>query len=376
MPNPRPSDPDADREYMKLALGHAERALWLSNPNPRVGCVIVSPDGRVIGQGHTQAAGSHHAEVMALRDAQTHGHDTAGATAFVTLEPCSHHGRTPPCADALVAAALHRVVVATADPNPLVSGQGVERLRAAGIHVDVGLLGHESRELNVGFFSRMVRGRPWVRMKMAASIDGISALANGQSQWITSAQARADGHAWRARACAIATGIGTVLSDDPSLDVRDVVSPRQPHLVLIDSRLQTPESAKLWQPERQVWIYHAGASANPAQALLSKAAHALACPNANGKVDLQAMLMDLGGRGINELHLEAGAALNASFLREGWVDEMLIYLAPKWLGQGLGMSTYGPLSHVDQALPLHWFETTPVGSDLRVRLRTHEQLPF
>lgn len=363
---------------MQLALAQAERALCISNPNPRVGCVIVDQRGLVIGQGHTQAAGSHHAEIMAIKDAQSQGHAVAGATAYVTLEPCSHHGRTPPCAEALVMAGLHRVVLAISDPNPLVSGRGIAHLQAAGVQVDVGVLAQESKLLNVGFFSRMVRGRPWVRLKMAASIDGVSALANGQSQWITSPEARADGHAWRARACAVATGIGTVLSDDPRLDVRDVVSPRQPHLVLIDSRLQTPAEAKLWQPARAVWLYHANANpkANADSAPLSLASYACACPNASGKVDLEAMLQDLGRRGVNELHLEAGAALNASFLREGLVDEMLIYLAPKWLGLGTGMSTYGPLTSMDQALPLHWIETTPIGSDLRIRLSAHEQLPF
>ncbi|MEY2994072.1 MAG: bifunctional diaminohydroxyphosphoribosylaminopyrimidine [Pseudomonadota bacterium] len=361
---------------MQLALAQAERALWVSNPNPRVGCVIVGQGGRVLGQGHTQAAGSHHAEVMAIRDAQSQGQSIVGATAYVTLEPCAHHGRTPPCTEALVAAGLQRVVVAAGDPNPLVAGRGVAQLRAAGIQVDVGLMAHESKQLNVGFFSRMVRGRPWVRLKMAASIDGVTALPNGESQWITSPEARADGHAWRARACAVATGIGTVLSDDPRLDVRDVPTPRQPHLVLIDSRLQTPAEAKLWQPKREVWLYHANAQANAEAPPLSLASHVHACPNERGKVNLQEMLHDLGRRGVNELHLEAGAALNASFLREGWVDEVLIYLAPKWLGIGTGMSTYGPLTNVDQALPLHWLDTTPIGSDWRVRLSAHAQLPF
>ncbi len=361
---------------MGLALQWAERALWLSNPNPRVGCVITDAAGQVLGQGHTQAVGQAHAEVMALRDAQGKGHAVQGATAYVTLEPCSHQGRTPPCVNALIEAGLSRIVIACTDPNPLVSGQGVARLQAAGMRVDVGLMAEQARELNVGFFSRMVRGRPWVRLKMAASIDGVSALSNGQSQWITSEAARADGHAWRARACAVATGIGTVLSDDPTLDVRWVESPRQPHLVLIDSRLQTPNNAKLWAPEREVWVYHAQRDADADHPVVGRSQRAVACPNAGGKVDLPTMLQDLGQQGINELHLEAGAALNASFLREGLVDELLIYFAPKWLGQGQGMSTFGPLNHVDQALALNWIDSQRVGPDWRVRLLTHESWPF
>ncbi len=364
----------ADLHFMQQALAQAERALCLSNPNPRVGCVIVGPQGQTLGQGHTQAVGGPHAEVMAMRDAAQSGHALRGATAYVTLEPCSHHGRTPPCADALVAAGLSRVVIASLDPNPLVAGRGVERLRAAGVSVQSGLLDAEARTLNIGFFSRMLRQRPWVRMKMAASLDGISALPNGQSQWITSVEARADGHAWRARACAVATGIGTVLADDPRLDVRDAKTPRQPHLVLIDSRLQTPSTAKLWQvPQRQVWLYHAQAQDAAAP---GPAARNTALPNAQGKVDLEAMLLDLAAHEVNELHLEAGAALNASFLREGWVDEVLVYLAPKWLGQGQTMSNFGPLNHVDQGLALHWIDTVPVGPDLRLRATTHASFPL
>jgi diaminohydroxyphosphoribosylaminopyrimidine deaminase/5-amino-6-(5-phosphoribosylamino)uracil reductase len=355
---------DTDHQHMRAALALAERALCLSNPNPRVGCVIVDAQHTVLGEGHTQAVGRPHAEVMALRDAQARGLSVAAATVYVTLEPCAHHGRTPPCADALVAAGVARVVIASLDPNPLVAGRGVARLRQAGIEVQHGLLDAASRQLNIGFFSRMLRQRPWVRMKMAASLDGISALPNGQSQWITSAAARADGHAWRARACAVATGIGTVLSDDPRLDVRDAATPRQPHLVLIDSRLQTPADAALWRPERQVWLYHAQTRDAPTP---PSAQRCTALPNAQGKVDLPAMLRDLAAHEVNELHVEAGAALNASLLREGCVDELLIYLAPKWLGQGQGMSQFGPLTHLEQGLRLNWLEHRAVGEDWRVR---------
>ncbi len=211
---------DSMDPFMQQALAQARRAVGLSEPNPRVGCVIVSPDGRVLGEGHTQTAGEAHAEIMALRDAQAKGHAVTGAAAYVTLEPCSHHGRTGPCCDALAGAGIGKVVAALPDPNPLVGGQGFARLRAAGIEVDVGPGAAESRELNIGFFSRMVRQTPWVRMKVAASLDGKTALDNGASQWITSEAARADGHAWRARAGAVLTGIGTLLEDNPRLDVR------------------------------------------------------------------------------------------------------------------------------------------------------------
>ena len=231
---------------MNQALGLAAQALFLSNPNPRVGCVLVAPDGRVIGQGSTQQAGGPHAEIMALRDAAAAGQDVRGATAYVTLEPCAHQGRTGPCCDALVAAGIAKVVASIADPNPLVAGQGFARLRTAGIKVEVGPGSAESRELNIGFFSRMIRGTPWVRLKSAASLDGTTALLNGASQWITSPAARADGHAWRARACAVLTGIGTVLDDNPRLDVREVPTPRQPHVVVVDSQLQTPLDAQLF----------------------------------------------------------------------------------------------------------------------------------
>ena len=244
--------------FMHQALALARQAVGLSEPNPRVGCVIVAPDGReVLGQGHTQRAGEAHAEVMALRDAATNGHSVAGATAYVTLEPCSHYGRTGPCCDALAAAGLGKVVAALADPNPLVAGQGFARLRAAGVEVATGPGAGESRELNIGFFSRMVRRTPWVRMKIAASLDGKTALDNGASQWITSEAARADGHAWRARAGAVLTGIGTLLEDNPRLDVRLAEVARQPDAVVVDSRLETPADAKIFVAGRRVLVYAA-----------------------------------------------------------------------------------------------------------------------
>jgi diaminohydroxyphosphoribosylaminopyrimidine deaminase/5-amino-6-(5-phosphoribosylamino)uracil reductase len=343
--------------------------MWLTTPNPRVGCVIVGPDGQRLGQGHTQAAGQAHAEVMALRDASARGHTTQGATAYVTLEPCSHHGRTPPCCDALIQAGLRRVVVAVTDPNPLVQGQGLARLRAAGIQVSVGLLAAEATELNLGFFKRMQTGLPWVRLKVAASVDGVTALRNGQSQWITSPEARQDGHAWRARACAVLTGVGTVLEDNPRLDVREVVTPRQPPLVVVDSRLQTPPNARLFEPQREVWLAHALSELPPGWAGPRSGVSTLALPNPSGKVDLPALFHALGERQLNEVHVEAGHKLNASLLREGCVDEILLYVAPKLLGQGQGLTQLGPFERLDQGLSWRFVETSPVGPDLRLRLR-------
>jgi diaminohydroxyphosphoribosylaminopyrimidine deaminase/5-amino-6-(5-phosphoribosylamino)uracil reductase len=360
-------------------------ALRTSNPNPRVGCAVFSPDGRLLGTGHTQQAGSPHAEVMAMRDARAHGYPLKGAAVFVTLEPCSHQGRTPPCCDALIEAGIAKVVIATIDPNPVVAGRGIERLKAAGISVEVLPVDSEaaraSRELNIGFFSRMIRGTPWVRMKMAASLDGSTALDNGVSQWITGESARADGHAWRARACAVLTGIGTVLQDDPRLDVRLVDTPRQPHLVVVDSRLQTPLNARLFQAAgngqgRRILIYHAITDDERQAALQKLGATLVHMPTPNNKVDLAAMLRDLAQREVNELHVEAGHKLNGSFLRDGLVDELLVYLAPKLLGQGAGLFSFGPLQQLADGVPLHFSSVERVGDDLRIVARVQGRDAF
>lgn len=351
------------------ALKLANDALWRSQPNPRVGCVIVNSQGVLVGQGSTQQAGGPHAEIVALRNALSAGYDVRGATAYVTLEPCAHQGRTGPCCDALVAAGIGKVVASLTDPNPLVAGQGFARLRAAGVEVEVGPGAAESRELNIGFFSRMIRGTPWVRLKTAASLDGTTALANGSSQWITSPGARADGHAWRARACAVLTGIGTVLDDDPRLDVREVDTPRQPHVVIVDSQLQTPLNAHLFIAYRACFIYAAAENAPKKAALEARGATVVHLPNAQGKVDLPAMLRDLASRGINELHVEAGHKLNGSLLREGLVDEMLVYLAPTLLGPGLGMAHMGPFEALSQGLALNFLSVEQVGPDLRIVAR-------
>ena len=353
-----------------LALEQASKALYLANPNPRVGCVIVSNTGAVVGLGCTQKAGGPHAEIVALRDAQVRGLDLQGATAYVTLEPCSHHGRTGPCCDALIKAGVKKVVASIADPNPLVSGQGFERLRAAGVEVEIGPGAEESRALNIGFFSRMIRKTPWVRMKLAASLDGKTALDNGKSQWITSDAARTDGHAWRARSCAVLTGIGTVLEDNPRLDVRLVDTPRQPHLVVVDSRLETPLDANLFLPGRAVYIYAAQQNEAKKLALEARGATVNYLPgpeeDTQGKVDLAGMLRDLAKREVNELHVEAGHRLNGSLIREGLVDEFVVYLAPKFIGQGRDMASFGPLADLADAVPLEFKSTAMLGPDLRI----------
>ena len=363
------NEASVDQRYMQLALELATQALWRTSPNPRVGCVLVDAQGQEIGRGATQQAGGPHAEVMALRDAADQGHSTVGATAYVTLEPCSHHGRTGPCCDALVAAGVARVVASLADPNPLVAGRGVDRLRRHGVRVDLGLGAEASRELNLGFFSRMARATPWMRVKVASSLDGLTALPNGESQWITSASARADGHAWRARSCAILTGIGTVLADDPRLDVREVDTPRQPAVVVVDSALRTPATAALFAAKRRVLIYASRPDAGRVAALTAQGAEVVVMPGRDGRVDLKAMLTDLARREINELHVEAGARLNGALLESGLVDELLLYVAPKLLGTGRGIAAVSALEHLEEAPELEFLSSDRIGPDVRLLAR-------
>ena len=357
---------ESDTHWMSVALSWAEKAMYITTPNPRVGCVIVNAQGVLLGAGHTQPAGQAHAEMMALQDAKSQGHSVAGATAYVTLEPCSHQGRTGPCCDALIHADLSRVVVAAQDPNPQVNGKGIASLRQAGIQVDVGVLEDKAKSLNPGFFKRITQGLPWMRLKVAASLDGQTALTNGESQWITSASARLDGHAWRARSCAVLTGIGTVLEDDPQLNVRDIDTPRQPTLVIVDSKLETPLNARLWDTQREVWIYCATGDTDRKAALKAKGARVMCLPNAQGKVDLRALVQDLGQKAINEVHIEAGFKLNGSLLAVGVVDELLVYLAPLLIGQGLGMASLGTFETLSQALKLKIQNVTTVGDDVRL----------
>ena len=366
-----------DTVRLRDALALAELAIGVSEPNPRVGCVIGHADGRVLGSGSTQQAGGPHAEVMALRAAHAAGSDVRGATAWVTLEPCAHHGRTPPCCDALVEAGLARVVVAVGDPFPQVAGAGIAWLRAAGITVDMAPpeVADAARELNIGFFSRIERGRPFVRMKLAASLDGRTALLNGVSQWITGPLARADGHAWRKRAGAVLTGVGTVLEDDPRLDVRHVETVVQPLRVVVDSRLQLPMTARLLAPPGRVLVYGAVDEPSRRAAIEAAGAEVALLAGATGKVDLGAVLDDLAGRGVNELHVEAGSKLNASFLRAGLVDELLVYVAPCLLGDGQAMAALGSMDNLDERWQFRFREVLQVGDDLRLCLRAQPRLP-
>lgn len=369
---------------MRRALALAQGSLYLSNPNPRVGCIMVR-DGKVLAQGFTQAAGSRHAEAQALFEAAQQGVDVRGATAFVTLEPCSHTGRTPPCADALIAAGLARVVCAVQDPNPLVVGQGSARLQAAGVAVETGVLAQDARQLNIGFFSRIERQRPWVRLKIATSLDGYTALSNGQSQWITGPEARQDGRAWRARACAVLTGVGTVLADDPLLNVRGIAVQRQPHVLIVDSQLRTPPTAKLLAAQaaytRKIVIFHLeNAPAEKVAALQAAGAQLVSLPAdisadiaaaGAGRVDLTALLAWLQANlPVNELHIEAGATLNGALMQAGFVDEVLYYQAPKLLGAGRPAAILPAYQHVDEAQTLHLLQSEILGADSRMRFLT------
>lgn len=354
-----------DHGMMARALQLAERGLWTTSPNPRVGCVLVR-EGEIVAEGWHERAGEPHAEVHALRAA---GELARGATAYVTLEPCSHHGRTPPCAEALIAAGVTRVVAAMRDPNPLVAGNGLAMLQAAGIETACGLLENEARELNIGFVARMTRGRPWLRLKAAASLDGKTALNNGISQWITGLEARRDGHRWRARACAILTGIGTVRDDDPQLSVREVDTPRQPLRVVVDSKLEIPLTAKILRGG-PVLVAAAVDDEKRANSLRATGAEVVVLPNPHGKVELSGLLEELGRRGINEVHVEAGFKLNGSLLREGLVDELLLYLAPCLIGHDAsGLFNLPELASLDGKHRLQVRDLRQIGEDIRLIAR-------
>ena len=355
----------ADQQHMAEALRLAAMGLYTATPNPRVGCVIVR-DGEAVGTGWHEKTGGPHAEVLALRAA---GARARGATAYVSLAPCSHHGRTPPCVDALIDAGIARVVAAMQDPNSQVAGSGFAALRAAGIEVESGLMQDEAQALNAGFVARMSRGRPWLRMKIAASLDGRTALANGQSQWITGPEARRDGHAWRARACAVLTGIGTVRDDDPQLNVREVETTRQPLKVVVDSRLQLPLSAKLLASGR-VLVAAAVDDQAAIAALRDRGAEVVVLPNAQGKVELTELMRELARRELNEVQVEAGYKLNGSLLGAGLVDELLLYLAPSILGDSAcAMFKLPELTDLAQKRLVQFAGVQTIGSDLRIIAR-------
>ncbi|MCD6027186.1 MAG: ribD [Solimicrobium sp.] len=357
---------------MQIALEWAAKGLTSTMPNPRVGCILVRHQ-QIIGAGFTQPVGKAHAEIQALNDATSHGHDVRGATAYVTLEPCSHVGRTPPCADALISAGIKRVVAAILDPNPQVSGRGLQRLHDAGIEVIDSVLEDAAREMNIGFFKRMQTGKPWVRMKIAASLDGRTALNNNQSQWITGETARADGHHWRARCCAILTGIGTLLKDDPQLTVRTIPASRQPLRIIVDSKLQTPTRARVLNNSKKgdVLIVHAIKNPEHEARLVAAGASLLFLPDPNGRVDLPALMSELGRREINELHIEAGSKLNGSLISQGCVDELLLYLAPCLLGNGRGLADLPVLNELTQQTRLYFHQVQQIGGDLRILARFH-----
>lgn len=353
---------------MRRALELARGVLYTTSPNPRVGCVIVR-DGQVLGEGATQPPGGPHAEIVALRDAAARGHSVAGATVYVTLEPCSHHGRTPPCVDAVLAAQPARVVVAMGDPNPKVDGRSVVRLREAGIAVQVGLCQEDALALNPGFVARMRRGTPWTWLKLAASLDGRSALHNGMSQWITGPEARADGHHWRARSCLVLTGMGTVLADDPQLNVRDVRTPRQPRKAVVDARFALPENARLIDGT-EVLVFTARSDPAKAERLARRNVRTILMPSEQPqRVDLPGMMRWLGEHDFNEVHVEAGAGLSGALLSADCVDELLVYLAPMLLGDAAGMVRMPMIDHLDAARRFEFTDFTRVGSDARLRAR-------
>ena len=366
-----------DRQAMRRALELAERGACTTHPNPRVGCVIAAQQ-TLVGEGWHASAGEPHAEVFALREA---GSRARGATVYVTLEPCAHHGKTPPCTDALIGAGVARVVYATGDPDSRVDGRGAEQLRSAGIRVDSGLFVADAEELNAGFFSRVRRGRPWVRIKMAASLDGRTALANGESQWITGEKARADVHLWRARSAAVLTGIGTVLADDPALTARAPQAVRQPLRIVLDSRFRTPVTARLLREPGAVRVL--GVDPDGA-ALLTKTWNAMArdasrpgalqaqlvAADGRGRVDLAALLQHLGAERINELHVEAGAVLAGAFVAAGLADELLLYVAPTLLGpDARPLLALPALACLAERPRFEIHETLRIGADLRIRLR-------
>ena len=358
----------SDETFMRRALELAAMAMNHATPNPRVGCVLVR-DGAIIAEGFTQRPGEQHAEAHAIKNGRSKGVSLEGSTAYVTLEPCNHFGKTPPCTEALIGAGIKRVVVALEDPNPMVSGTGLTRLRDAGIDVRVGLLSHDALELNIGFVKRMTTGLPWVRCKVAASMDGRTGLANGESQWITGDEARRDGHRWRARACAVLTGSGTIRHDDPQMTVRGVTTVlplRQPLRVVFDHLGELNPTAKVLQGGALVYCADQMAVGLPENVEVVR----LPDVKQTGKIDLPAALQDLGARGVNELHVEAGARLMGPMVQAGLVDELLVYLAPKLLGRNAReMFSINEPEKLSDALQFDLHEVVRMGDDVRIMMR-------
>lgn len=359
----------SDTRWMQQAIATARAAQRIAPPNPAVGCVLVK-DGVELTRGYTQRPGSHHAEIEAIEAAKARGLDIAGATAYVTLEPCSHYGRTPPCALRLVKEKIGRVVVGTLDPNPLVAGKGCAILREAGIDVTVGVCESEAIESNIGFLTRMRRGTPWVRMKLASSLDGYTALPNGQSQWITSVEARTDGHVLRADSQGILTGIGTVLADDPQLNVRLPEVTQQPPKFVLDTQARTPPEAKILQGAPCTIYVGPDASIDRRQALQAAGADVVVTPLAeDGRLDLAFVLRDIGSRQVNVLHVEAGHVVNGALIRAGLVDEIVQYVAPAWMGQGKSTLRLPVFETMNDVVRWHFHRVDTIGPDLRLVLR-------
>lgn len=358
---------DDDVYWMGQALAMAQTALYSTAPNPRVGCIIVR-NGQVLGSGATQPPGQKHAEIVALEQAHHHGRVIRGATVYVTLEPCSYQGRTNPCVDALIAAQPARVVIGMQDPNPRVAGRGVKALQQAGITVTLGVCSEEALALNPGFVSRMIRGRPWVWLKMAASLDGYIALPNGESKWITGPVARADGQHWRARSCVVLTGSGTVMADNPLLNVRDISTPRQPIRAVVDTRFDTPEDSRIFDGE-PVWLFTCRPDAGKSERLAKRQVTVIDMPEIDGKVDLMAVLRWMADQEVNEVHVEAGARLSGAFLEANCVDELLLYLAPSLLGQGIPMARMQAVNGIDLAHRFEYRDIKEVAGDLRISVR-------
>ena len=359
----------ADHEYMSLALRLAEQGLYTTTPNPRVGCVLVNKE-QIIGQGAHIRTGEPHAEIMALRDAEAKFPNLIeGADAYVTLEPCSHFGRTPPCADALIKAGVKRVIAAMKDPNPQVAGNGLARLAAAGIKTEHGLMETQAHELNAGFISRMTKNKPFVRVKIAASLDGRTALANGESKWITGEAARQDVQHWRARSCAILTGIGTVLADDPQMNVRNIPNARQPLRVVVDSNLRISPQAKILEGGNTL-IAYVSDSENKADTLSKAGAELIKVESSDGKVCIKQLLRYLAERGINEVVVEAGQMLNGALFALHLVDEFLFYYAPSLLGaDARGMLAFPELQSMQERTQLSIIDVRQLGQDIRIRAK-------
>lgn len=360
---------------MELSLAQARLARPHCQPNPAVGAVIVGANGSVLGYGHTQRAGQAHAEIAALQHAKSLGNDVAGATIYVTLEPCAHYGRTAPCTLALINSKIAKVVASVEDPNPKVCGKGFQILQDAGIEVVIGPGRQQAQEINIGFFSRFIRGRPWVRLKVASSIDGRTALANGLSQWITGPAARDNGYLWRAKSSAILTGVGTILADNPRLDTHHKAAADEPLLAIVDSDLSTPLSAKIFLAKRRIFIFTTSTNSLKQTELEMRGVNVIHCPTTDSEskhVDLKYVLSELAREEVNEVHVEAGATLNGSLIQSNLVDEMIWYVAPKLLGNGAPIADIGTLDNIFESPQFKFISTEMIDNDIRIIARNNQ----